>query len=184
MQGFYARAQCPVQPKRQRGPRPHAFPHDDLVELAVEAGGLGAVLVGVAEHPDRVEPGRDQEALELGDVGLGLAGEADDDVGADAGLGRRRADLRRAARGSARCRRSGASGAARGALACWKDRSKYGATPGVVAMTSTSAGPHLGGLQVGHPDPVDARRPRPARAAASRAAAGRRGPCRTTWSSR
>ena len=27
-----------------------------------------------------------------------------------------------------------------GALACWKDRSKYGATPGVVAITSSRDG--------------------------------------------
>jgi hypothetical protein len=49
--------------------------------------GLGAVLVGVPEHAHGVEPGADEEALELGDVGLGLAGEADDDVAADGRVG-------------------------------------------------------------------------------------------------
>ena len=55
--------------------------------------GLGAVLVGVAEDTDRVEPRLDEEPLELGDVGLGLTGEADDHVGADAGARRQGARL-------------------------------------------------------------------------------------------
>ena len=46
------------------------------VDVVRQVLGLGAVLVGVAEHADRVEPGRGEEALELGDVGLGLAREA------------------------------------------------------------------------------------------------------------
>ena len=46
------------------------------------------------------------------------------------------------------------------------------------------AGPDLGRLQVGHPHPLDAPARPPARAASCRAAAGRPGPCRTTWSSR
>ena len=65
-------------------------------------------------------------------------------------------DLVEQRRGTTRRRRSGASGAAPVGAACWKDRSKYGTTPGVVAITSISAGPHLGRLQVGHPDPLDA----------------------------
>ncbi len=59
---------------------------DDLLRQVVgQSLGLGAVLVGVPEHPDDVEPRGDQEALELLDVGLGLAREPDDDVGADPG---------------------------------------------------------------------------------------------------
>ena len=45
-----------------------------------------------------------------------------------------------------------------------------GTTPGVVAIASSSAGPHLGGLEVARPAPGRRPRPRPARAAASRAA--------------
>ena len=61
--------------------------------LPSSVGGLGAVLVGVAEDADRVQPGRGEEPLQLGDVVLGLAREPDDDVGPDARLGRRRPDL-------------------------------------------------------------------------------------------
>jgi hypothetical protein len=61
---------------------------DDVgVELAVELRRLGAVLVRVAEYPDRVEPRRAEEPLELGEVDLGLAREADDDVAARAEVG-------------------------------------------------------------------------------------------------
>src|SRR4051794_21379141 len=66
---------------------------DDLgLQLAVVAGGLGAVLVGVAEHAHRIQPGAGEERLQLGQVVLGLAGEPDDDVAADAGLRGERAD--------------------------------------------------------------------------------------------
>ena len=41
-------------------------------------------------------------------------------------------------------------------MACWKDRSKYGATPGRGRDRLDQAGPSLGRLQVGHPDPLDA----------------------------
>ncbi len=76
----------------QRGDPRH--PRGDRLrgQLAVIALGLGAVLVGVAEHADRVEPRRGEEGLQLGDVVLGLAGEPDDHVAADARLGGQRAD--------------------------------------------------------------------------------------------
>ena len=61
--------------------------HLVLAQLVVVGRGLGAVLVGVAEHPDHVEPGLDQEVAQGLEVALGLAREADDDVGADARLG-------------------------------------------------------------------------------------------------
>ena len=54
---------------------------------------LGAVLVGVAEDAGDVEPGGDQEVAEGLQVVLGLAGEADDHVGADAGARGEGADL-------------------------------------------------------------------------------------------
>ena len=58
----------------------------------VQPDRLGAVLVAVAEDADRVEPGAGEERLELGQVVLGLAGEADDDVGPDARVRRGGAD--------------------------------------------------------------------------------------------
>ena len=67
--------------------------HLVLVELVrvVEAGRLGAVLVGVAEDTDRVQPGLAQEQLKLPQVVGGLAGEADDEVGPDARVRAQRA---------------------------------------------------------------------------------------------
>src|SRR3954464_3587623 len=62
-----------------------------LVELAGQGRRLGALLVGVAEDADRVEAALGKEALELDDVVLGLAGEAEDDVGAEARRRRQRA---------------------------------------------------------------------------------------------
>src|SRR5580692_6033945 len=65
-----------------------ADPAGDLILVHLvrrgEGGGLGAVLVGVAEDADRVEPRLAQEQLELAQVGGGLPGEADDEVRPDA----------------------------------------------------------------------------------------------------
>ena len=114
---------------------------DDVLRQVVgQALGLGAVLVGVAEHADRVEPGGDQEALELGDVVLGLAGEADDDVAADAGGRVAGADLREQVEEAARCRRSGASGAAPSPRRAGSTCRSTARRPGVPVSTSTSAG--------------------------------------------
>ena len=57
-------------------------PPGDLgrIELGAQGGRLGALLVGVAEDTDRVEPRLGQETLQLIDVGGGLAREADDEV--------------------------------------------------------------------------------------------------------
>src|SRR6185312_9478583 len=57
--------------------------HLVLVKLDAvgERRGLGAVLVGVAEDPDRVQPGLVQEQLKLPQVLGRLAREADDEVG-------------------------------------------------------------------------------------------------------
>ena len=63
-----------------------------LVEVPVEPLGRGALLVRVAEDPGDVEAGPREEVGEDVDVLLGLAGEADDDVGADAGPGGALAD--------------------------------------------------------------------------------------------
>src|SRR5580693_6536563 len=70
-----------------------ADPAGDLILVHLvrrgEGGGLGAVLVGVAEDADRVQPRLAQEQLELAQVGGGLPGEADDEVRPDAGIGAR-----------------------------------------------------------------------------------------------
>ena len=151
--------------------------------LSVEAGGLGAVLVGVAEHADRVEPGRGQEPLQLGEVGLGLAREADDHVAARAGVGRERADPGQQVEERLGRRRSASSGAA-------PSRWRAGRTGRSTARRpawwrSPRAGPGAARPAAGRrPGPGRCRRPRPARAAASRARAGRRDPCRRTSSSR
>ena len=138
-----------------------ADPRDPLgdhvgVELAVEADRVGALFVGVAEHADRVQPGGGQKALQLGDVGLGLAREADDHVAARAEI---RGDLPRPGeqiQERVRRRRSASSGAARVGT---------GVLEGQVEVRRDARGrgdrleqrrPQLGGLQVGHPDPLDA----------------------------
>ena len=41
--------------------------------LSSKSGRLGAVLVGVAEHADHVQPGCDEERLQGAEVGLGFA---------------------------------------------------------------------------------------------------------------
>ena len=69
-------------------------------QLPVEAGGLGSVLVGVAENPDRVQPRCYEELLEDLEISLGFAGKAADDVApnprpAVPSAGWRRADVRK-----------------------------------------------------------------------------------------
>ena len=128
---------------------------DDVLRQVVrQLLGLGPVLVGVAEHPDRVQARRDEEALELGDVGLGLAGEADDDVAAH-GRGRvTGADL-------VQQRQEGLGAAepshppqdrGRGVLEAHVEVRRY---PRGAREHLHQAGPHLGRLQVGQPDPLD-----------------------------
>src|ERR687895_906098 len=58
----------------------------DLIKLAIEPGGLRALLVGISEHTDGVEASGGQELGQLGQVGLGLTGETDDEVRPDAGV--------------------------------------------------------------------------------------------------
>ncbi len=56
-------------------------------ELARHPDALGAVLIRIAEDADHIELCCGEEVGEQLDIVLGLAGEADDDIGADAGLG-------------------------------------------------------------------------------------------------
>ena len=62
--------------------------HLRLIELARQRLGLRAVLVGVAEDPDGVQPRAAEEQFQFTQVLGGLPGEPDDEVGPDA---RRRA---------------------------------------------------------------------------------------------
>ena len=64
-----------------------------LRELAGQRGRLGAILVGVAENADSVQPRLSQEGGELGHVFLGFTGEADDEVRPDPGIRRKLPDL-------------------------------------------------------------------------------------------
>ena len=81
-------------------------------QLAVEAGSLGPVLVGVAENPDGVQARRGEKLLEDLDVGLGLAREAANDVAPDARTGRPLPDGVEQIRGTGRRYRTGAFDAA------------------------------------------------------------------------
>ena len=80
--------------------------------------------------------------------------------------------------------RSGASSAAAARRRAGRRCRSRARRRGSSAMARSRPGPDLGRLEVGDPHPLDARRWRSARAAASRAGRGRRGPCRRRWSSR
>ena len=86
-------ARCAVSSSTSERDPLHPLFDDVVVELVGQVLGGGAVLVGIAEYADRIHPGTDQERLELLQVGLGLPGESDDDVGPDPGLRGRGADL-------------------------------------------------------------------------------------------
>ena len=80
--------------------------------LAVEVGGVRAVLAAVGEEPAPVELGLLDEAQQLVVVGLGLARVADDEVAAERGVGLAARGCRRCGAGSGRRRPTGASAAA------------------------------------------------------------------------
>ena len=63
-----------------------------LVDMAVEGGSLGAFLVGIGEDASNIEPRPLQEIGEDLDIGLGLAGEAGDEVRPEAGFRTTRTD--------------------------------------------------------------------------------------------
>ena len=161
-----------------------AVDHVRRAALPSYAGRLGAVLVGVAEDADRVQPGRGEEPLSSATSASVSPGKPTMTLDRDArppapapGPGRA-APRNRSVSPNRRIRRStGLAGVLEGQVEVGRDARRGG-------HRLDQRGPHLGRLQVGHPDPDDARRPRPAPAAAARAAAGRRGPCRTRWSSR
>ena len=92
-------------------------------DLAVEPGGVGAVLLAEGEEPAPVELGLVDERQQRVVVVLGLARVADDEVGAERGVGPRGADRTRCASRNRspspqrRIRRSS------GRETCWSDRS-------------------------------------------------------------
>ena len=154
-----------------------------LVELVVVRRGLGAVLVGVAEDADDVEPRRDQEvAQRLEVVARSRRGSRRSRWNGPRPAAPARAPGR-AGQGSSRGRRTGASGAA---PRCWRAGRRGRSTARRPASSrSPRAAPAVPRRAGGRrPGPARCRRRRPARAAASRGAAGRRGPCRRRWSSR
>ncbi len=125
------------------------------VELVLVAEGLGALLVGVAEDADGVEAGAGEEAFQLREVGLGLAGEADDEVGARTGLGGLAPDgvqqLQEAVgvtEAAHRAQHAG-GGVLEGEVEVRGDLRRRG-------EDVDKAGAHLGGLEVADPDPLDA----------------------------
>lgn len=125
------------------------------VDLVLVRGGLGAVLVGVAEDADGIEPGLGDEALQLRQVALALAGEADDEVGAGSGLRRLGADrlqqLQEAVGAAEAPHRPQHTGrrVLEGQIEVGRDL--VGAGEHV-----DQAGPQLRGLEVADPDPLDA----------------------------
>src|SRR5215470_10230863 len=131
-------------------------PPRDLVgrQLAGQRRRLGAVLVGIPEDPDGIEPGVGEESVQLLHVGLGLPGETHDEIGPDAGLRARPPDVveQRAE-----------------ALAVTEPahRPQYaaaGVLEGKVEVRShvrgrrhdlDETGPELGGLEIAHAHPLD-----------------------------
>ncbi len=132
-----------------------ALGDDVLVQLVVVRRRFRALLVRVAEDADGVQPGAGQEALQFGQVGLGLAGEADDEVGAHTGLGGLAPDgveqLQEAV-GVAEAAH-GAQHVGRGVL---EGQVEVGGDLGGGGQDVDQARAHLGRLEVAHPDPLDA----------------------------
>ena len=123
-------ARCRSGPRRaaRSAPRPATVTRStrsamtSSSSLSGRSRGRGAVLVRVAEYADGIHPGADQERLQFGQVVLGLAGEADDDVGADPGLRGGGPDLLDQAEERV-ARAVPAHPAQHGSEACWKDMS-------------------------------------------------------------
>ena len=97
----------------------------DLVgQVAGQGVGAGALDVLVAEAADAVEAGLVQPVEEVLELGLGLAGIADDEGGAEDELGAARRASGRSRRGCGRRRPGGpCDGGPRGWL-CWKGMSR------------------------------------------------------------
>ena len=132
-----------------------AGPHLVLVELAVVRRGLGAVLVGVAEDSGHVHARGLEEVAQRLQVVLRLAGEADDHVGADAGQRRQVADAREQVQEALRVAEAAhpAQHAGAGVL---EGEVEVGHDARGVRDRLDQARTRLGGLEVGHPHPVDA----------------------------
>ena len=108
-------------------------------DAALQPARLGTFLGRVAENADRIQFRCGEKFAEHGEIGLSLTRKAADHVAADpaAGASRRIEEINSrndSALPKRRIRRS-----TRGE-ACWKDRSKYGTTFGVPAITSIRLG--------------------------------------------
>ena len=127
-----------------------------LVQLEVidEAGGLGAVLVGVAEDAGHVHPGGLEEVAQGLQVLVGLAREADDHVGPYAGQRGQRADLVEQAQEALRVAEA-AHPAQHGGTGVLEGQVEVGHDARGRGDRLDQARPRLGGLEVGHPDPLD-----------------------------
>src|SRR6185437_6073037 len=120
-----------------------------------EAGRLRAVLVGVAEHADRVEPGFVQEQLKLLQVVGGLAGEADDEVGPHARVRGKLPDALDQV-DEPRPVAEPAHPAQHRAARVLERQVEVGGHARRSGHDLDQAGPDLGGLQVAHADARDA----------------------------
>ena len=133
---------------------PHAIGDLVRIDLGVELGALGALLVGVAEDADGVEARHREEELQFAELGERLAREPDDDIGADASVGGRRTDPREQVE-----ERLGAAEPAhpaqQWASGVLERDVVVGHHPGRRGHGLEQPGPDLGGLKVGHPHPVD-----------------------------
>src|ERR1035437_9318083 len=131
-------------------------PARDLLagQLPGEGGRLRAVLVGVAEDPDGIEPGLGQEALQLLDVGIGLAGESDDEIGPDSGLRHQLPDLVNQ-RGETLPVAEPAHRAQYGAAGMLEGQVEVRRYAWCGRHHLDESGPQLGGLQVADADPAD-----------------------------
>jgi hypothetical protein len=167
-----------------RSVRGDAVVDDVLVKLAVVIGRLRPVLVAVAEDTDDIEVRRLQEVGHLLDVVLGLAGEADDDIGADPAVGASASGCARSGRGSRPCHRSAASAAAvqTGGVLEGNVEPRHDLVGREHRLEQP--GPDLGRLQIGHPHPLQAVDSRQTRQQLLQRPEVARDPCRMTWSSR
>jgi hypothetical protein len=123
------------EPAHLLGPRAYLV----VGQLAVVARGLGAVLVGVAEDADDIQAGVDEELPSTSTSASVSPGKP------TITLERTPASGARDRIAASRSRNLSASPKRRirrstGPLACWKDRSKYAATPGVELSVSRRPG--------------------------------------------
>ena len=124
------------------GPQRRSSPGLDLVgrHLRLQRGRLGAVLVGVAEDADGVQPRAVQEVASRPGRPRSRRGSRQMTLERMPGLGAVAADRCRAGPGSSRCHRSGASGAARRGRSAGRTGRSTARPSAVEVRTSTRPG--------------------------------------------